>query len=307
VPTWTFGQARVYKAQIPYFADHFRCIAWDPRGNGKSDRPTDPNQYGNGHYVADALAMMDATDTKSAILVGFSLSGPVCTILASYHPDRVQAAIVIGTNTKLVPGYDCRSPESFESTVKNPTGWGKFNRTYWKENFPDFAKFFSEQIFLEPHSTKQIEDAISWSGETDGEILTAEMDSTFTGNYELEAEHYRRIKCPMLVVHGRKDAQQPAAKSERVAELTGAELVIFEQAAHAPHARYPAQFNTLMRDFLAKHLGTWKPEEAPQPRGRRGLKAGKRALYLSSPIGLGHARRDLAITRELRALPRIFR
>lgn len=39
----------------------------------------------------------------------------------------------------------------------------------------------------------------------------------------------------------------------------------------------------------------------PQPATRR-AKAPKRVLYLSSPIGLGHARRDLAITRELRTL-----
>ena len=303
VPTWTIAQSRVYKAQISYFADHFRCITWDPRGNGKSDRPTDPDQYGNGHYVADALAMMDATDTKSAIVVGYSLSGPVCAMLASYHPDRVQAAIVIGTNTSLVPHFDYRKPEVFEYTEKNPAGWGKFNRSYWSEDFPDFMKFFSGQIFTEPHSTKQIEDAIAWGRGTNGQIMTAEMDETFNGNYILEPEHYQRISCPMLVVHGRNDPVSPAAASEKVAELTGAELVIFEQAAHAPHARYPGRFNALMRDFLEKHLGTWKPDNiSAANRQRRATKTAKRALYLSSPIGLGHARRDLAITRELRAL-----
>jgi predicted glycosyltransferase len=32
----------------------------------------------------------------------------------------------------------------------------------------------------------------------------------------------------------------------------------------------------------------------------RGLSRAKRALYLSSPIGLGHARRDVAVANELR-------
>src|SRR5438105_12612304 len=35
---------------------------------------------------------------------------------------------------------------------------------------------------------------------------------------------------------------------------------------------------------------------------RRGKSRGKRALYISSPIGLGHARRDVAIADELRKL-----
>ena len=39
VPTWSLVHSRVYKAQIPYFSEHFRCVTYDPRGNGKSDRP----------------------------------------------------------------------------------------------------------------------------------------------------------------------------------------------------------------------------------------------------------------------------
>lgn len=38
IPTWSLVHSRIYKAQIPYFSEHFRCITWDPRGNGKSDR-----------------------------------------------------------------------------------------------------------------------------------------------------------------------------------------------------------------------------------------------------------------------------
>ncbi len=38
-------------------------------------------------------------------------------------------------------------------------------RDYWREDYPDFADFSSQQIFIEPHSTKQIEDAIRWTNE----------------------------------------------------------------------------------------------------------------------------------------------
>ena len=41
VPPWSIVHSRVYKAQLPYFSERFRCIAFDGRGNGKSDRPTD--------------------------------------------------------------------------------------------------------------------------------------------------------------------------------------------------------------------------------------------------------------------------
>ena len=64
---------------------------------------------------------------------------------------------------------------------------------------------------------------------------------------------------------------------------------------HDPLGRFPAKCNSLIVDFLDRRLGI----PAPKPPTRRTRKA-KRALYLSSPIGLGHGRRDIAITRELR-------
>ena len=182
---------------------------------------------------------------------------------------------------------------------KSPQGWKKYNRGYWQQNFADFAEFFSEQLFVEPHSTKQREDARSWSTGTNGEILAASMSAPYAGQYQLDEAAYKQITCPMLVMHGYRDPIAPVAASQKIAELTGCELVIFEEAGHAPHARYPARTNTLVRDFLADKLETCRPEPSVRPLR---TKKPKRALYLSSPIGLGHARRDIAITRELRKL-----
>ncbi len=301
IPTWMFIHSRGYKAQIPYFSDRYRCVTYDPRGNGRSDRPTDPGDFGQGHYVADALAVMDATGTERAIVFGYSQSGPTCAILASYHPERVRAAITVGTHTPLVARHAHNSEARYNTDLggRRPEGWEKYNRGYWQSDFADFATFFSEQLFVEPHSTKQREDVRRWADGTTGEILAASMSAPYAGQYALDEAAYRRIACPMLVVHGRKDPIAPVAASQKIAELTGCDLVIFEGAGHAPHARYPARFNTLMRDFLVRTLE--RPAPAAPVRPRRAGKA-RRALYLSSPIGLGHARRDLAITRELRAL-----
>ena len=65
LPTWTLVHSRVWKAQIAYLARHFRVVTFDPRGNGRSDRPTDPDLYAESEFAADALAVMDATGTKT--------------------------------------------------------------------------------------------------------------------------------------------------------------------------------------------------------------------------------------------------
>ena len=89
VPPWSIIHSRVYKAQLPYFSERFRCIAYDGRGNGKSDRPENVAAYSLDNYVADALAVMDATGTTSAVMVGLSFGGMVASVLAAHHPERV--------------------------------------------------------------------------------------------------------------------------------------------------------------------------------------------------------------------------
>jgi predicted glycosyltransferase len=101
----------------------------------------------------------------------------------------------------------------------------------------------------------------------------------------------------MLMIHGDNDQIQPYARAKVVAEVTGAELVTIPGGGHNPLGRFPAKCNALIVDFLDRKLGI----AVPKNRAVRTGKA-KKALYLSSPIGLGHGRRDLAITRELRKL-----
>jgi predicted glycosyltransferase len=102
------------------------------------------------------------------------------------------------------------------------------------------------------------------------------------------------IDCPVLVIHGSDDAVRPCASGERLAELAGGDLVVLEGSGHVPDARDPVKINLLLRDFI-------KPAP-PARRWVRGKSRRKRALYISSPIGLGHAQRDVAIADELRKL-----
>ncbi len=111
VPAWSIAHARIYKAQLPYFSERFRCVTYDGRGNGKSDRPDDVAAYSLNNFAADALAVMDATGTDKAILVGLSFGGLLTCILAAYHPERVNAAVLAGTrgdHRARLPLYDDR-------------------------------------------------------------------------------------------------------------------------------------------------------------------------------------------------------
>ena len=73
LPTWSIIHSRCWKMQIPYLARHCRVITFDPRGNGHSDRPQEPEAYNEAEFAADALAVLDATATERAFVVGFSM------------------------------------------------------------------------------------------------------------------------------------------------------------------------------------------------------------------------------------------
>lgn len=301
IPPWSIVHARVYKAQLPYFSERFRCITYDGRGNGKSDRPEDMLAYTLDNYVADALAVMDALDVRRAIVVGLSFGGLIASVLAAHYPERVRAAILAGTVTTIGPEqYPYFSATHFTGARDSFAGWDKFNRDYWRKDYPDFATFFIGNIFSEPHSTKQIEDGIAWANDTSGPTLIKTVEArAVPPRFDASAQMYRSITCPVLFMHGDSDRIQPHARALAAhAEVAESEFVTIEGGGHNVLGRYPAKANALINDFLGRRLGLATalpptPRRAGQP---------KRALYLSSPIGLGHGRRDIAVARELRKL-----
>lgn len=299
LPPWSIVHSRIYKAQLPYFSERFRCIAFDARGSGKSDRPMQAEAYSLDNYLSDAQAVMDATDAGEAILVGLSQGGLHASALAAYNPERVKAAILVGTVATIGPGYPYLTPKHFTAARDRFEGWDKYNRAYWLSAYPDFAEHFIRNICSEPHSTKQIEDGIEWAAETTGPVLIKTVEArTLPPSIDAGEAMYRKIRCPLLLIHGDDDQIQPYGRAEAVAEITGAELFTIPGGGHNPLGRFPAKCNDLINDFLDRRLGI----PAPGKKRPKVPTRAKKALYLSSPIGLGHGRRDVAITRELRKL-----
>ena len=81
-----------------------RLIRFDKRGTGMSDRPDGlPDLETRMH---DVLAVMDAADSRRAVLFGYSEGGPMATLFAAAHPDRVEALILYGAYAKRLWSAD---------------------------------------------------------------------------------------------------------------------------------------------------------------------------------------------------------
>ena len=291
LPTWSIVHSRHWKMQIPYLARHCRVITFDGRGNGRSDRPA--AGYGEDEFAADALAVMDATATERAVIVSLSVGAQRALILAGEHPDRVTGAVFIAPAVPLAAPLPDREHYPWDEVLATDEGWAKDNLHYWLRDYPGFLEFFFSQMFNEPHSTKPAEDCVGWGLETTAETLVA----TEIGNgldEQAARELCGRVRCPVLVIQGTADAITGPGRGIALAEASGGQLVLLEGSGHGPHVRDPVKVNLLLREFAI-------PPPAPA-RWVRGRARRKRALYISSPIGLGHAQRDVAIADELRKL-----
>ena len=289
-----------WKAQVPYLARNAKVVTIDPRGNGRSDRPQSEAAYADAEFVADTLGVMDAAGIEMAVLVGICTSGWRALITAALHPGRVLGVVTLASWAPyLTPPLPARVEFDFEQVYDTDEGWAKGTRNYWLRDWRGYTEFFFGQLLPEPHSTKQLEDCVGWAAQTTAETMLLHDGGPIlsSGCDETEAL-LQRVRCPVLAIHGREDRCQPWARGARIAELTGGELLTLEHAGHLPQAREPVVINHAIRDFA----DLFRPPRAGQRTWTRPLNRPKRVLYLSSPIGLGHARRDLAIADELRAL-----
>ena len=295
--------SRCWKAQVPYLARSFKVVTIDPRGNGRSDRPGTAAAYADTEWVADTIEVMDATGTDRAVLVGLCTSGWRALLTAGQYPERVLGVVAMSPWAPfLTPALPHRVAYDFDAVLDTGEGWAKDNRHYWLQDWRGYAEFFFGELLCEPHSTKQQEDCVGWAMEIGAETMLLHNDGPLMSSSREETEALiRQVSCPVLVIHGTGDRCQPFARGERIAELTGGELLALEGAGHIPMAREPVVVNHAIRDFA----GRFEPARTAAPARRtwtRPLNRPKRALFMSSSIGLGHARRDLAIADELRRL-----
>jgi pimeloyl-ACP methyl ester carboxylesterase len=265
MPTWSLFHSRHWKMQIPYLARHFRVVTFDGRGNGRSDRPAGVEAYADTEFVADAIAVLDATGTQRAVIAGLSMGGGYALRLAAVHPDRITGAVFIGAAIPILDRSadepDIQVDAAFGEPQVDDSDWGKYNADYWRRDFPGFAAWFvGDKIFSEPHSTKQVEDGITWTLETDPETLVATEYASYLwpppewgprNPSEGRALPFaKRVQCPSLVIHGDDDRIIQIAVGERLAAELHAPLVVVAGGGHAPQGRWPVMVNRSMRDFV---------------------------------------------------------
>ena len=241
-----------WKMQIPYFARHCRVVTFDRRGNGRSDRPGDDTRLRPAssprRRTGGAGRNSDARARGRRVVVR-RRRGPA--------PGRRAPRAGHGPGAASRPTCSDREPADEERPVPvrrgardTDEGWAKWNRHYWLRDWPGFLEFFFSQMFTEPHSTKQIEDAIGWGLETDPQTLIRGIDAAWSERPETRAPALRPGSLPDPGHPGRRRTRSSARRAGPPwPTRSRGELVTLEGSGHAPHLRDPVSDEPLVRDF----------------------------------------------------------
>ena len=251
LPTWSLIDSRFWKAQVPYLARHFRVVTFDGRGCGRSDRPAEAEAYSHLEFAADTIAVLDATDTPDAVLVGLSCGTLWGVQVAADRPDRVRGLIFLGPQVPLAPTLPDRTVYPFAERLDTTEGWAKYNRYYWLEGgYRDFLEFFARRGCTEPHSTKQIEDIVEWALDIEPATLVASDEGLDACGLASFRSVCQRVRAPVMVIHGDGDELAHHARGVALATVTGGELVTVAGGGHFLQAREPVLVNRLIKRFV---------------------------------------------------------
>jgi len=260
LPPWPLMNLRFWRAQIPYLARHFRVLAIDPRGNGRSDRPQHAGAYSRSAHVADVIAVLDATGTERAMIVSASPRAALGLALCLDHPERIRAAVFITPQLWTEEGF----ARPFRSAERERyAGMEKFSRHYWREDYRGFVEWFARWTASYPHSTRLVEECVRHGLETDAETLIRASIGFEMFEREEALQLAREVSCPVLVTQNGGEAKYPKHTSGPLAQAAGGRLHVFDGLGPIVSSRWPVAMNIVLREFFEAVLsGEARPRQA---------------------------------------------
>lgn len=220
----------------PALAGAFRLIAIDLRGHGASDKP-----LGKEHYRADKLwaddiaAVIEQTDLRRPVLVGWSFAGRVITDYLRVHGQADIAGFdFVGASTKsdsalLGPAIKLVAGALADDLAACIEGTRAFLRAcFERQPTPEEFEFMLAYNMVVP---AQVRAAVVDRVANPGDMLA-------------------RLTCPVLVSHGSKDPfMLPAMAQFTASQVKGARLSLYDGIGHSPFYEDAPRFNRELAEF----------------------------------------------------------
>jgi pimeloyl-ACP methyl ester carboxylesterase len=240
---------------IPALAAHYRVVAVDPPGFGKSDKPDVDYEL---TWIADEIvAFMDAKGIGRASIVGGSMGGHLALILALKHPERVSRLVLMGSVGDWPP------PDPFRDMAIKILWHDEPVTAYLRQHWPEiFGKMFKKSTLFTA-SVLRYDMALRADGPRYFPYGRAAARALRSILYSSCRDRLGEIACPVLLVWGEEDRIHSADEAGRYfrEHLPDSRLVVVLDAAHEVMADQPEVFNGLVLKFLRS--GTAEIEDRP--------------------------------------------
>jgi pimeloyl-ACP methyl ester carboxylesterase len=229
--------------QIPALSNHFKVVAFDNRGAGRTDKPH--MEYSMGLFADDTAGLMEALGIDSAHILGISMGGYIAQELALNHPKKVRSLILGCTSC----GGDRAVLMSNERLKKFTANEGLTNEEILRK---DMDIYFSDR-FIKGHPDN-IEQFIAVS------LRHYQPPYAFISQFAACRKHdtvdrLHLITVPTLIMAGDDDPLVPSENSLILKErIPSARLVLFPGCRHCFFMENAALFNKETIQFV-KSLG----------------------------------------------------
>jgi pimeloyl-ACP methyl ester carboxylesterase len=228
-----FAQCHLcWEPQIGALAEHCRVVAFDFRGHGASEQPTDPAAYqGPRVWADDIAAVIEAKRLACPVVVGWSMGGRTTRQYLMVHGDSRLAGINFVASL-VIEDPSCRGPGSPKPLPPDATLGDEIDATI----------AFLDACYAKKPSEAEFRRALAYNMRVPAFVRRA------IGGWSTEPaptiEALKKVTVPVLITHGRKDALiLPAAAEMTAAAIPHARVSWFDECGHSPFAEDAARFN----------------------------------------------------------------
>jgi 3-oxoadipate enol-lactonase len=224
-------------------AQRYRVVRFDNRGTGASSLSA--AGFGLADMAADAVAVLDAVDARTAHVVGISMGGMITQLVALDHPDRVDTATLIATHfggVEVVPplpeAMKLFDPAEFIARGRDPAAMMRYQLEVICA--PGFVR-------RNPAAVELMCDNVRAQPTTPNGFLS-QLQAILSSD---RSERVRDIGKPTLVLHGDSDALIPLENGRRLAaRIPHARLEVIAECGHVVPLEAPEAVSRLLLQFF---------------------------------------------------------
>lgn len=232
-------ESRTWRPQVNFFSKGFRVITYDPRGQGRSEKPGSPEAYALLYHLNDLISLMDHLRIDRASLVGLSQGGVIAQRAVLHAPERVSTLVLADTTASVTPLLR----RIFLSWIQaSEIGGGLL---WFDVSLP---WIFSER-FIEANGPL-IETLRDNSKDLSADAIIPHLRANL--EHDLRNQIHQ-IRIPTLILCGERDLLTPPAYARFLHhQIKGSELIFFPECGHIPSLEVPELFNRTVWEFLKK-------------------------------------------------------